>query len=237
MDTTHYEFIRWGTPHLCALAATLLCATTVLGTGLRCSEQGRHLICRALAVVLALEFVGEYILRMLLDSYGPWKENLPLHFCSLMMIVSIIALWWRQRWACAFVYFGVLAASIQGLITPALSDGYPSITFFIFFLSHGLLLVAALAIPVLLGWRACGWDDLRTVLLADVYLLCIIPINIWLGTNYGFTQHGPEEGSMLDYLGPAPWYYLWLQLPALALFRFMMLLNSPRKAKTLAQGG
>ncbi len=235
MDTTTCpEFIRWSLPHLGALAATLLFTAALLAFGLRCGERGRHLICRALAALLAFEFVGEHILRLCMDSYGPWQENLPLHFCSIMMLVSIIALWWRKRLACAVVYFGVLAASIQGLITPALAAGFPTIRFFVFFLSHGLLLVTALAIPVLLGWRYRRFDALRTVLLADFYLLCIIPANIWLGTNYGFTQHGPAEGSMLDYLGPAPWYYLWLQLPALGLFWLMSLPVCRRKIASAA---
>lgn len=84
-------------------------------------------------------------------------------------------------------------------------------------------MVVALAIPVLIGWRARGWDDLRSVLLMDAYVLLIIPINHWLGTNYGYTEGAPVPGTLLDYLGPAPWYYLWVQLPVLAVFRLMML--------------
>lgn len=223
-DPSNIEpFIRWSTPHLAALALAVLAAGGTLLLGLRLSLQGRRTLCRTLAALIALQFVSEYIWRAFSDAYGPWQNNLPLHFCSMMSAVSVIALWQRKRWACALVYFGVLAASIQGLITPAMAEGYPSLSFFIFFLSHSLLLVVALAIPVLLGWRARGYDDLRSILIMDAYLLCIIPVNMWLGTNYGYTQGSPVEGCLLDYLGPAPWYYLWLQLPVLALFRIMML--------------
>ncbi len=221
METPTCDFIRWGGAHLGALAVILLCTAVLIVIGRRCDKQGRRKLGRVLGAVLLFEFIGEHILRQCLDSYGPWRENLPLHFCSVMLVISFIALWWQKRWACAFVYFSVLTASIQALITPALVKGFPSIAFFIFFLSHGLLFVAALTIPLVLGWRARWKDTWRSVLLGDVYLLCIIPVNIWLGTNYGFTQHGPEEGSILDLLGPAPWYYLWLQLPALLLFLLM----------------
>ena len=158
-----------------------------------------------------------------MDDYGPWQYNLPLHFCSFMSVFAFIALWWRVRRACAIVYFGVLAGSIQGLITPAMADGYPSMAFFVFFIAHSLLLVVALAIPVLLGWRARGWDDLKTLLMMDAYLLFIHPINLWLSTNYGYTMGAPIPGTLLDYLGPAPWYYLWAQLPVLAMLRLLML--------------
>ena len=226
MDTTfteHYEFVRWGTPHIVALVLAVLAAAGVLGLGLRLKQKGRFLLCRVLAAIVGIQFVGEFIWRWATETYGDWKYNLPLHFCSMMTVFAVIALWWRPRWACATVYFGVLSASIQGLITPAMADGYPSLAFFVFFLSHSLLLVVALAIPVLIGWRARGYDDLRSILIMDLYVVCIIPINIWLDTNYGYTQGSPVEGCLLDYLGPAPWYYLWLQLPVLALFRLMLL--------------
>ncbi len=228
-STTHYEFIRWDTPHLCALALTLLATAALLVLGRRLSEKGRFTLCRVLALFLALQFVGEYVWRFATESYGNWKYNLPLHFCSFMSIVSFIALWWRKRWACALVFFGVLTASIQGLITPSMANGYPSLAFHIFFLSHGLLLLIALAIPVLIGWRARGYDDVRSVLLMDAYVLFIIPVNIWLGTNYGYTQGSPVEGCLLDYMGPAPWYYLWANLPVLMVFRLMFLCVRDRK--------
>ncbi len=222
-DTTYYEFIRWGTPHLCALAATVAAALLVLALGRRLGERGRFALCRVLAAVIALQFVGEFAWRFATEAYGDWKYNLPLHFCSFMSVVSFIALWWRKRWACALVFFGVLTASIQGLITPAMANGYPSMAFYVFFLSHGLLLIVALAIPLLLGWRARGYDDVRSVLLMLAYVAFIIPVNLWLDTNYGYTQGSPVEGCLLDYMGPAPWYYLWVALPVLLVFRLMFL--------------
>lgn len=233
MDTppdTVPEFVRWSAPHLWAVGITIGVAAILLLLGGRMSEKARHLTCRVLAVIVALQFIGEYTWRAFSDAYGPWKYNLPLHFCAFMLVVAFIALWWRAHWACALVYFGVLTASIQALITPDMAAGYPHIAFYIFFISHGLLLIIALSIPVLLRWRARGWDDLKTLLLMDLYVLCIIPINHWLGTNYGYTQGSPVEGTLLDYLGPAPWYYLWVQLPVLAVFRLMMLpVHDPRE--------
>ncbi len=231
MDIPADPFIRWGAAHFGALAVILLAAVGIIISGRRCSEEGRRLLCRGLALVILLEFIVEHIVRQCMDSYGPWQENLPLHFCSVMMLIAFVALWRRQRWASAFVYFGVLAASIQALITTDLEKSFPSIQYFFFFLSHGLLFIAALVVPLVQRWRARRVDIVRCVLLGDVYLLSVIPLNLMLGTNYGFTQHGPADGSILDYLGPGPWYYLWLQVPALLLFALMYLPVRERKAK------
>ncbi len=219
----YIPFIRWSAPHIIALILTVLVAALVLWLGRRMKEPGRFILCRVLGAIVLFQLVSEFVWRAFSDDYGPWEYNLPLHFCSFMSVFAFIALWWRVRWACTVVYFGVLAGSIQGLITPAMANGYPSMAFFVFFVAHSLLLVVALSIPLLLGWRARGWDDLKTLLLMDAYVLLVHPINLWLNTNYGYTQGVPVDGTLLDYLGPAPWYYLWAQLPVLALLRLLML--------------
>lgn len=216
------EFVRWSVSHWTVLGLIGLGTAGFLLCGRRMAEEGRYRLCRGLAVLMLLTFLVEYTMRATLPEYGPWKENLPLQFCTLMELAGAAALWFRNRWVCAPVFFCVLTASIQALITPALTADWPSPVFFFFFFSHGLLMPAALAIPLLLGWRARALDPLRAVLLGDVYILLIIPVNLWLDTNYGFTRFSPA-GSMLDYLGAAPWYYLWLQLPALAIFSLMYL--------------
>ena len=86
-----------------------------------------------------------------------------------------------------------------------------------------MLFLSAVTVIYVQRWRARRKDILRSLLLMDAYLLFIIPVNMWLGTNYGFTQESPIPGCLLDYLGDAPWYYLWLQLPALGLFYLMYL--------------
>ena len=223
MNEPYYPFIRWSSEHITALVITIALAALVLYLGTKLKERGRIVICRILAGIIALQFLSEYVWRAFSDAYGSWEYNLPLHFCSFMSIFAFIALWWRWRPACTLVYFGVLVGSIQGLITPAMANGYPSLAFYVFFIAHGLLLIVALAIPALTGWRARGYDDVKALLLMDAYVLLIIPINLWLDTNYGYTQGVPIRGTLLDYLGSAPWYYLWAQLPVLAVFRLLML--------------
>ena len=222
-------FVRWGLPHLIVVLITLLATGGIILLGAKGSTAIRNNFCRAMAIALILMFAVEFIWRHTGGVKTPWQENLPLHFCSVMIIVSAIALRYSKRWACAVVYFGVLTASVQGLITPALADGYPSFAFIIFFLSHSMLFLSAATVIYVQRWRARRKDILRSLLLMDAYLLFIIPINMWLGTNYGFTQESPIPGCLLDYLGAAPWYYLWLQLPALGLFYLMYL---PLRSKT-----
>ncbi len=217
-------FTNWSSTHLLTMGTIALLCALLICYGRRLRAQERLYFGRRLGLVMLLYFIAEYSWRFGVFGFTACVEEqmLPLHFCACMTLVCIVALWWRVPWACALVYFGVLSASIQAIITPVLRAEVPSLVFFNFFISHSLLLMAALVQVFVLGWRARRRDPLLCVLLMDAYVLAIHPINLWLGSNYGYTTQGPA-GTILAQLGPGPWYYLKLQLPALALFYFMYL--------------
>lgn len=216
------EFIRWSAAHWGALGMLAFVSLSLFVGGKRCTEAVRVYLCRGVAVVMLLLTAAEFAYRALESTPDPHREYLPLHYCSVMMFISAYALWTRAKWASAMVYFSVLTASVQALITPALHFGFPHPRYFFFFLSHGSLFLAALALPLLRDWRARKWDPVLTLALMDVYMLCVIPVNLLLGTNYGFTQEAPP-GSILSYLGPAPWYFFILHLPGLLVFYLLFL--------------
>ena len=223
MNTTE-EFVRWSASHWGAVIATLIVTVFILWQGVRAPQQEKkYRICRILAIVVGLVYVGDSGYIIISQHHGSWEQNLPLHYCSMMLLVAVIALWTRNRTACWVLYFGALTACLQGLITPALDSDFPTLRYIFFFCLHGILMPAALAVPLLLKMRARFRDVLVSLFLMDVYLMLIHPINLLLGTNYGFTMKSPVPGCILDYLGPAPWYYLLLQLPVIGLFGCMYL--------------
>lgn len=185
-------------------------------------------LCRGFALVLLLLTAAEFAYRALDPVPDPAGEYLPLHYCSVMMFISAYALWTRAKWASAMVYFSVLTASVQALITPALTFDFPHPRYFFFFASHSALFLAAVALPVLRGWRARKWDIFLTAALMDVYMACVIPVNLLLSTNYGFTQYAPP-GSILTHLGPAPWYFFILHIPGLMVFWLLSLFVREKK--------
>lgn len=224
------DFQMWSATHICTLLVIAIITAGVIMLGKCLTPPKRRVLCKGLAWGIMAFYLFEYAWRF---SHHAWEHvlehELPLHFCAIMALLCFIALWWEPRWARSLVYFGVLSASVQGLLTPAITYGFPRVDFFIFFISHGLLMLAALSMPLLTDWKAKAKDPLRSVLLMNAYLVVIHPINLLLGSNYGYTTAAPS-GSILETLGtPAPWYYLWLELPALGLF-YLMYLFVRRKA-------
>ena len=222
METTE-KFVRWTASHWGAIIATTVVTAALIGGALRQPLEVRQKVCRFLAVVVGLIYLGDSSYILLTQYHGTWEQNIPLHFCSMMLLVAVIALWTRCRAFCWLLYFGALTACLQGLITPALNADFPTLRYFFFFMLHVILMPAALAVPLLLGMRARLRDVIIAQLMMDAYLVCVHPINLLLGTNYGFTMASPVPGCILDYAGPAPWYYLLLQIPAFALFCLLRL--------------
>ena len=228
METTG-EFIRWSASHWGAIIATAIVTIGIIGCGLRLSERKRYALCRGLAVVVGLIYVVDTSYILISQHHGTWEKNLPFHYCSMMLLVAVFALWTRKQAACWVLYFGALSACLQGLITPALDTDFPTLRYICFFCLHGILVPAGLAVPMLLRMRARVHDIIRSLLLMDAYIVIIHVVNLILGTtNYGFTMKSPVPGCILDYAGPAPWYYLLLQIPIFIVFYLMHL---PVRAK------
>ena len=228
METTE-GIIRWSASHWGAVIVTVAVTLGIIGYGMKQARDGRVRVCRILALVVGLIYAADSGFILITQHHGGWEQNLPFHYCSMMLLVAVVALWTRNRTACWVLYFGALTACLQGLITPALERDFPTLRYFLFFFVHGILMPAALAVPLLLKLRARFRDAVISLLLMDAYLLAIHPVNLLLGTNYGFTMESPVPGCILDYLGPAPWYYLLLQLPVLGLFGLMFLFVKERR--------
>jgi hypothetical integral membrane protein (TIGR02206 family) len=151
---------------------------------------------------------------------------LPFHLCDIAAFLAGYALLTRKHWAQTLTYYWGLAATFQALITPALTYTYPHLTFFSFFLHHFAIVGAALFLPLCDGWRPRHpwWTSpLRAFFCVNLYLLFAAIANALLGTNFGFVSHPPPNPSLIDHLGPWPYYIFAFEVIALLLFVLLTL--------------
>lgn len=199
-------FLPWGPSHVAVLAITVLGSVAVVLLGRRAGVRTVRLTGLVLAVVLALVTLGYQISAF--DPARPWL-TLPLQLSDLAPYAAAYSVVSGRRWAFALTYFWGLTLSIQALLTPALGGGdFPAPSFLVFFTDH----VLVVWIAVLLTWgmrHRPAWRDYRFALMATV--VWAIPtqvVNSLSGANYGYLDHKPETASLLDLLGPWPWYLL-----------------------------
>jgi hypothetical integral membrane protein (TIGR02206 family) len=147
---------------------------------------------------------------------------LPLHVCSILIWLSGFMLIFGNYVVYEFAYFMGIGAAIQYLLTPDLGIyGFPHFRYFQTFLSHGILLISAIYMTVVEGFRPTWKSLLRVTIGANIYMAIVYPINLWLGSNYLMINSKPATASLLDVLPEWPVYILYME--AIGLVTFLIL--------------
>jgi len=113
------------------------------------------------------------------------------------------------------LYFWGIGGALQAIATPILGWGFPDPSCIAYFLGHGLILATALYATAVMRLRPVPRSILRVWLLTNAYALAIIPLNLALDTDYLFLMWKPATPSLLDLMGPWPWYWATLDIAAL----------------------
>lgn len=168
----------------------------------------------------AIMFAGD-VSKMIEGTYSV-KEDLPLFLCRLVAWVLPVTIMFMNKKILKMMYFFVLAGTLQAVLTPDLAEGFPSYLYFRYWILH-LGLISTMIYVVSVFELRITWKDLwRAFLVAQPYLLILMLINSILGSNYGYTQHKPPGGSVLDFFGPWPWYIVGAE--AIMLISFVLLI-------------
>jgi hypothetical integral membrane protein (TIGR02206 family) len=170
----------------------------------------------------------------------PLDNILPFHLCDIAAITAGFALITKRPGLCSLTYFWGLAATFQALLTPAISVGFPAWPFLTFFIQHFAIVAAALYLPVVEGWRPRQplWKSpLEVYGWSVAYLIFALGINHLLQTNFGFASRPPDNPSLIDHLGPWPWYLFFMQGIALALFFLLAIPLRPTRGSARPPGG
>lgn len=168
---------------------------------------------RRLANTIAAAFVLSEIIKfwVFIAVFDfPVAQKLPLDLCRMNALLSALMLIRRNYAVFEVTYFWTFAGSVAALLTPDLQQGFPHPFYLLFFFSHGLVVIAALF--AIFAWnfaprlRSVG----KALLATALYAGAIMPLNYWLDANYLYLRAKPARASLLDFLGPWPWYLLGL---------------------------
>ncbi len=210
-------FQPFGFHHAAALGVFALVTLAAVWAGRRLPEGRQHRLGVALAAATMGCWIAGFTTRLLI---GDWRldADLPLNLCPLSAFGLVLALARRDEKLFEVLYFWVLAACAQALVTPELREAYPHYMFWRFWVLHAGLVTTVVYAVAVLGWRPRPVGILRAFGWGVAYLVAVALVNPLLGTNYAFTQHKPLNPTILDALGPHPWYLAGMMLAGLACF-------------------
>lgn len=209
---------------ICILVA-LLWTVVSFFRSLRLSITGQHARCigKGIGIFMLAQETVDRLGHIVVLSQPP-LHNLPLHICGVSIITVALLLVFRSRLLFDFSYFAGLSGAVQAVLTPDITVTFPQVLFFTYFSSHYLIFIGVLYAVVVYGMRP-DWRSLRNaVVITNLYAAFIYGINHLLGTNYLFLHHKPNAESLMDLMGPWPYYILGLEACMLASFGLLYLL-------------
>jgi hypothetical integral membrane protein (TIGR02206 family) len=202
------HFIPYGPAHLGALGFFAMLAVTLYILRVKHPRTAQAAE-RTLGTLLLLVWPLSLLLYSVQGTLNA-QNALPLHYCDVAGICAGLALWIDRPSLREVAYFFGLAGTTQGLITPALDAPFPEPRFLLFFLLHGGVVVTALHLVLAIGFRPRPNAPFRVLLISAAYAVSVGLVNALLHTNYGFICSKPPVASLMDFLGPWPWYVLAL---------------------------
>jgi hypothetical integral membrane protein (TIGR02206 family) len=166
---------------------------------------------------------------------GQWtiQGMLPLWLCSITSWTMPLLLIWRNRYYFEWAYFMGTIGAIMALLTPDLTIyGFPHFRFIEFLTLHGAILVAVVYMTVVERFRVNFQSLLRVFVIANLYWGFCAVVNSLIGSNYLYTHGKLPTPSLLDYLGPHPWYLLAMEVIGIVLC-LLLYLPFARKPKAV----
>jgi hypothetical integral membrane protein (TIGR02206 family) len=210
-------FQLFGPAHLVALSIVLLIVLLVIYFRKGFSPRLRLITRYTLATILVLNELAWHAWNYFT---GQWtiQTMLPLHLCSVLVWLGAYMLVTKSYTIYEFSYFLGIAGALQALLTPDVGIyGFPHFRFFQTMISHGTIILSAIYMTFVEGYRPTWKSVIRVMVWMNVYMVAIGIVNWLIGSNYLFIAHKPETASLIDVLGPWPWYILSLEAIGLVL--------------------
>lgn len=200
--------------HVGALAAIAVCSVVAVVA----ARTRPGIWIKALAVVLVVDEVSWWVFLLAGGAADGLAQSLPLQLCDAGIFVAGFALWFRRQWLVEVTYFWGLAGTTQALLTPDLPQHFPTYPYFQYYIAHGGVVAAALLLVFGLRLLPRRFAVIRVTAITAAYAAFVGLVDALTGANYMYLRSKPATPTLLDVLGPWPWYILAAGLVAVVLF-------------------
>jgi len=205
------QFQLFGPVHFSTLA--IIFGTAALLVILARLKPTKHLIKLIKIFLASLLLLNEMVFLIVLIKTGQWNYtwSLSLNLCDLTFFAVLFSLISQRQWVWEAAYFWAMGGSLQALLSPDLIETFPSYIFVKFYLTHGLILIGVIFLAAGCGRMIYRASLIRVFWLTNIVCAFVGMFNLVFNTNYSYLCGKPSQPSLLDYLGPWPYYLLSLE--------------------------
>jgi hypothetical integral membrane protein (TIGR02206 family) len=235
VSTRRFEI--FGPDHLAVLAMTAAGAVALVAVARRHRYDAVGTALRLTLAALMLAGVLGYVGAELRLGQVRLLEFLPLHLCDAAIFLGVFALVTRHALAGELLYFWALAGSTLAMVTPEVLYAFPDWRFVVFFLMHGLTVIAAAVLTFGFGCRPRPGAPWRAFGLTLAYAAGVALLDLLLDANFLYLRAKPVTPTLLDRFGPWPWYLVVSAAIGLVLFHLLAIpFRTPAKTERTTGG-
>ncbi|WP_342045353.1 YwaF family protein [Bacillus sp. OTU530] len=184
------------------------------------------------ALLLLIGFEAGYHSWLIWDHSWKLSTSLPLELCDINMYICILLLYTKRFLLFEILYFNGIGGELQAILTPALSFSFPHFRFFHFFFVHSIVIWSIAFFVFVKQYPVYVRSIWKAYVFLHIAAGVAFIVNKLTGGNYMFLVHKPRSQSLLDILGPYPWYLLSLEGVTIVIF-FLLWLPFRRRERIM----
>ena len=216
-EWTGEPFHLFGPGHLIAIGVLVIINLSFIWLRKSEDQKFKDGVRYTIAGILLLSESSWHIWNIATDQWTI-QRHLPLHLCSIFIWLGIYMLVSKNYRIYEFVYFLGVGGALQAVITPEAGIyGFPHFRVFQTLFSHGTLVTAGIFMTLVEGFRPYWSSFKRVFIWTNLYMVFVTIVNLLIGSNYLYTLRKPDTASLMDLLGPWPWYLLAVEGVALVI--------------------
>ena len=208
--TTYPRMAQWTGVHYTMLSVTIAACGVFIVAARRIRGTTKETFYRQMTGWVMLVLGTAWTIVSLDPSQFDIRESLPLHLCDILRPVLALGLITGNEHALTLTYYWGIILNPQAIITPDVIYYFDPrwLRFATYWFFHITALAIPLALTFGLGYRPT-WKGYRfAVGVTPVWMASVMAVNARTDGNYGFLNHAPGSPSIINLLGPWPWYIL-----------------------------
>lgn len=186
------------------------------------SDKGKYRLGNSIGGAISLTMILWLIIEAALGKFSI-QLDLPLYLCSFMAITIPVFTLTRSFVMYEVLVFWIWGGTLHAVITPDLYHNFPHYNFIKYWMGHAGLIWIILYATYVYNYQPTSKSIFKSYGALQVYFITVILINYLLDSNYGYLNEKPQVSSVLDYLGPWPYYIIQGQLLIFPIFLLVYL--------------
>jgi hypothetical integral membrane protein (TIGR02206 family) len=200
-----------------------------LWSGRYIEEKNKIIFAKAISVLTLTITVSNHIIDV---NNGNWDiyENLPLHLCSISNLIACFVFFIpKNQKLFEFLFYCGFWGGLMAILTAQINDYDGSLFKYIqYYTSHGTIIFMPLYMFYHLNYKLSKFSWLKLLLILNIFMAIIIPINFKIGSNYMYLAEAPNIKNPLVY-GDWPFYIVNWEFIIIILFYLTYVIFSKQK--------